>query len=340
MKGLLLINLGTPDDPSVKSVRKYLRQFLSDPEVIDINPVLRFFLVQFIIAPFRSPKSSEAYQKIWTHEGSPLLVNSRNLTQKVQEKLGDEYVVALGMRYGKPSIETAINQILEKEIDHLTILPLYPQYSTSATLSSLHEVHRVLGKRKTWPEMQVLPAFYDHPGFIFAFAKKGEEVLQKVKPDHILFSFHGLPERHLKKLDETGAHCLNKPGCCEKITEVNQDCYRAQAYATARLIAEKLGIPKDQYTVCFQSRLGRTPWIKPYTDVLIEELGSKHLKNIVIFSPSFVADCLETLEEIGLRAKASFQEKGGGELTLVPSLNDSQAWVEAVCDMVKIPKTK
>ncbi len=313
MMGILLINLGTPDAPTTRSVRRYLRQFLSDPRVIDIHPVARWLLLNFIILPFRSPKSATAYQKIWTNQGSPLLFNTMALGEAVAKKLGPHYAVEVGMRYGSPSIESALNKLKKKGVLKIKALPLFPQYASSSTGSALEELSRVAGKQINTPPLSILPPFYDRPGFIESFAETGKPVLEKIRPDHVLFSFHGLPERHIQKGDPYQNHC----------------------FQTAQAIAKKIGIPDDFCSVSFQSRLGRTPWIKPYTDLVIPELIHSGKKRIVVFCPSFVADCLETLEEIGIRAKESAMAQGAEDLVLVPSLNQSPQWVETVCEIVR-----
>lgn len=334
MKGVLLINLGTPDEPTTPAVRKYLKEFLSDPYVIDINPVARWLLLHLMILPFRSPKSARAYQKIWTNGGSPLLLNSQELTQKVKEKLGSDYAVELAMRYGKPSIEKGLTQLAKKGVDEIKVLPLYPQYSLSATETSIQEVKRLALKLQISAPINFIPAFYDHEGFVNAFASIGKEIIDKSNPDHILFSFHGLPERHIKKTDPSKRYCLKKTHCCDRKTIENKNCYRAHCFQTAYGIASTLGLKKSQFSISFQSRLGRTPWIQPYTDHILPELARTGKKQVAVFCPSFVADCLETLEEIEIRGRESFLENGGVDLQLVPSLNSHPLWVNAVCDMV------
>lgn len=334
MKGILLINLGTPDAPTAKAVRKYLRQFLMDPQVIDINPAARFFLVNGIIAPFRSPKSAKAYEQIWTKAGSPLLVYSQQLKEKVQKHLGENYAVELGMRYGSPSIESALLSLVSQKVESITVIPLYPQYALSSTQSSLDEVERVLKQHQIKLPIDHKPAFFHHPLFIKAFEEVGAPYLLSVKPDHILFSFHGLPERHLKKLEpHNESYCLTRDDCCDLPGPRLKTCYRAQCVATARMLALSLGLKSEQYTICFQSRLGRTPWIKPYTDHVIIDMAKKGVKKLLVFSPSFVADCLETLEEMSIRNRELFIENGGEDLVLVPSLNDHPRWVNCVADM-------
>jgi len=335
LTGLLLINLGTPDEPTTPAVRRYLRQFLSDPRVIDINPVGRFMLLNLVILPFRPKKSAHAYQQIWTERGSPLLFHSEDLTKAVAERLGEGWSVQLGMRYGSPSIKDALIALGNDDVDKVVVLPLFPQFAASSTRTALEETTRQSAKVWDAPHLAEIESFYDHPGFIEAFGEVGKKTIDETKPDHILFSFHGLPERHIKAEDDTGEHCLVKTDCCAQMTETNQYCYRAHCYSTARGIAAKLELSEDDYTVCFQSRLGRTPWIKPYTDVLLDELGAAGKKRLAVFCPAFVADCLETLEEIGMRAKDQFVAAGGEELVLIPSLNSEPTWADAVADMAR-----
>jgi protoporphyrin/coproporphyrin ferrochelatase len=334
MIGLLLVNLGTPDAPTTPAVRRYLRQFLSDPMVIDINPISRALLVNLVIAPFRSPKSAKAYKKIWSPEGSPLLLHTRNLAKAVQERL-PEFRVAVGMRYGNPSIERGVSELLKAGISEVRMLPLFPQYAASSTGSAVTEFERVMKSKADATPFSVLPPFYDHPGFIEAFARIGEQVLERVRPDHVLFSFHGLPERQILKEDPVGNHCLKFDECCDQDVMQNKKCYRSHAFKTAHALRKRIGIPDDLCSVSFQSRLGRTPWLKPYTDLVIPELVQSGRKRLVVFCPAFVADCLETLEEIGIRARKSAMEAGAEAFELVPSLNDSPSWVEVVCGMAR-----
>lgn len=331
--GLLLVNLGTPDRPETGAVRRYLRQFLSDPRVLDIHPVGRFFLLNFIILPFRSSASAHAYSKVWTERGSPLLFHSQDLLEKVRTRLAPQQVpVELGMRYGQPSLEAALARLRAAGCDRLAVLPLYPQYAASSTGSSLEEVWRLVGQLWNTPAVQAVPAFYDHPAFLDAFALVARPVLDEVAPDRVLMSFHGLPERQVKKSDESGygRHCLASPGCCDAIVDANRMCYRAQCFATARELAERLGLGPDRFEVTFQSRLGRTPWIRPYTDVRVQELAASGVKRLAVLCPAFVADCLETLEEVGMRLREDFLARGGEELRLVPSLNATDAWADGV----------
>jgi ferrochelatase len=331
---LLLINLGTPDEPTAPAVRRYLREFLGDPRVVDINPVGRALLLHLVILPTRPQKSAHAYRSIWdAQRGSPLLYHSQDLAAAVSAKLGDTWRVQLAMRYGNPSIADGLSALERARVDRIVVLPLFPQYAASSTGTAVARVMELAGERWTVPALDFIPAFYDEPGFIAAFAAVGRPVLADAKPDHVLFSFHGLPVRQIEKTDVTGAHCFRSETCCD--TLANPSCYRAQSFATARAIAAQVGLPADQYTVCFQSRLGRTPWIQPYTDHEIPRLAKAGIKRLAVFCPAFVADCLETVEEIGIRAVAQFKEAGGEHLVLVPSLNATPAWVDTVCALAE-----
>jgi ferrochelatase len=335
MIGFLLLNLGTPDAPTPAAVRRYLREFLSDPRVIDIHPVARKLLLELVILPLRPRKSAAAYAKVWGAEGSPLLTLSRELTDKVRAALGPDHLVELGMRYGSPSIPEALERLRRAGATRLVVAPLYPQYSSSATGSSIEAVFAELARHHVVTPVTVLPAFYEDPGFLGAFAAVSAPVLARENPDHVLFSFHGLPERHVKASDHSGRHCLQSAGCCDAIGPANRDCYRAQCHATARGLASRLGLAPGSWSICFQSRLGRTPWIKPYTDVVLDELAKAGKKRRCVLCPAFVADCLETLEEIGMRAREQFVTAGGDSLTLVPSLNASPAWVDALVALLR-----
>jgi ferrochelatase len=291
-------------------------------------------LVNLIIAPFRSPKSAEAYQQVWTEAGSPLLVHGEALVEQIQAAL-PEVPVRLAMRYQNPSIEAGLDALYAAGCDHVVIFPLFPQYASSSTGSALEEVYRIAGTKWNTPWISVVPPYYDDPAFIEAMAVIGREKLAEQSPDHVLLSFHGLPERHCTKTDPTGNHCLAKADCCEVIVEANRNCYRAQCIQTGRALARALALDESQYTICFQSRLGRTPWIKPYTDELIEELAKKGVQSVAVFCPAFTADCLETLEEIGMRAVEDFKEAGGDDLRLVPSLNSHPQWVQAALGLIR-----
>lgn len=335
MQGLLLINLGTPDEPTTPAVRRYLREFLSDPRVVDIPPAARAALLNLVILPRRPAQSAAAYRSIWDERGSPLLFHSEDLAQRVRERLGDSWRVALGMRYGNPSIPSALETLSRAGCERIVVFPLYPQYASSSTGTALEAVYRAAAEYWNVPSLSVVPPFYDHPGYLRAFAERGREVLEERRPDHVLFSFHGLPERQIKKSDAAGTRCLVRDDCCDAITSENAWCYRAQCYATARSLAEELALSPDDYSVSFQSRLGRTPWIRPYTDEIVPRLARRGTKRLAVFSPAFVADCLETVEEIGIRTAELFRGAGGDDLALVPSLNSHPAWADAVADLAQ-----
>jgi ferrochelatase len=331
--GVLLINLGTPDSPSTPDVRKYLTQFLNDPRVIDISPVGRFILVNGIIVPFRASKSAKLYQQIWTKEGSPLLVNSNKVKEKLQQELGAGFIVELGMRYQSPSIESALDQLRAAQVSNIIMIPLYPQYASSSTGSSVEEAMRILRKWEVTPSVKVISKFYDHPGFIDACVDRAKKYDISAY-DHVVFSYHGLPERHIMKgAAHYGSNSCKLGSCCDVITEKNQYCYRANCFETTRQLVKRLNIPEGKYETTFQSRLN-DKWIKPYSDKVIAEKAKEGKKNILVFSPAFVADCLETIYEIGTEYQEIFHEHGGEKVQLVESLNDSPAWINALKSMV------
>jgi protoporphyrin/coproporphyrin ferrochelatase len=332
--GVLLVNVGTPDGPDVPAVRRYLREFLTDKRVLTIPKFLRWLLVHLIIAPFRGPKSAHAYKSIWTKDGSPLLVHGKALASALEAQLGDGYVVRLAMRYGKPSVQSVLNELLDQHrVERLVVVPLYPQYSSSATGTAIEKVQEILGKRTVIPSVHVVGDFFDHEGFVTAQAEIARENLSEFKADHVLMSYHGLPESHVKAT--TAGYCLTQPQCCDKIGSHNRFCYRAQAFATSRSIAEKLGLKSDEYSVAFQSRLGRTPWIKPFTDMILSDLYERGVRRLAVTVPSFVADCLETIEEIGFRARDDWRDLGGEDFLLIPCVNSDPRWVKALADLTK-----
>ncbi len=333
--GLLLVNLGTPQSPRPADVRPYLREFLMDPRVIDVPAWRRWLLVHLLILPFRPRRSGHAYEQIWTPEGSPLLVHGRALTAKVAARLGPTIPVELGMRYGAPSIGSALDRLIARGVERVVVFPLYPQYSSSATGSSIEKLSAEISQRWNTPFVQVVPPFYDHPAFLRACAEAARPVLDRIAPDRVFLSFHGLPERQIRKSDVTGTHCLSRADCCAEIREANRHCYRAQCFATARLLGDALGVPERQRVVCFQSRLGRTPWIQPYTDEVLASEARAGGRRAVVLCPAFVADCLETLEEIGIRGRATWIENGGEELALAPAVNASDTWTDALLAIVR-----
>lgn len=329
--GVLLINLGTPDSPSVGDVRPYLSQFLNDPRVIDIPWLWRKILVNLIIVPFRAPKSAKVYKKLWTNDGSPLLFYSLRVQSLLQDSLGSGYEVYLAMRYKNPSIPDVLAQMQRKNFDEIIVVPMFPQYASASTGSALEEVMRVVKGWWVIPEMKFISQYYDHPIFIDAIVTRGRQYDLSAY-DHILFSYHGLPERQVEKV-HPGKPCA---GCyCEHETRPQDKyCYKAACYGTTRLIAEKLGIKKEDYTVCFQSRLDKK-WLTPFSDVVVEDCAKKGMKKILVFSPAFTADCLETIVEIGEEYQEIFEEHGGEKVQLVESLNDHPLWIRCLKELVQ-----
>lgn len=332
-QGVLLVNLGTPDSPSVSDVRKYLDEFLMDERVIDINAINRALLVKGIIVPFRGPKSAKIYKELWTENGSPLLYYGIRVKELLQDKLGKKYTVELAMRYQSPSIQSALDSLKQQQVESIRVVPLFPQYASASTGSVIQKVMELVSKWQTIPDISFVNSFHDNDGMIEVFAENARKH-QPETFDHILFSFHGLPERQLTKADHSGKYCLQTPNCCSRLNDVNRFCYSAQSHDTARLIAEKLGLPKEKYTICFQSRLGNSPWKKPYTIEVLEDLAKKGAKRLLVFSPAFVADCLETNIEISQEYNEEFRNWGGEKIQLVESLNDHPSWIDALAGIV------
>lgn len=331
--GVLLINLGTPDSPKTSDVRKYLTQFLNDPRVIDISPVGRFILVNGIIVPFRASKSAKLYEKIWTKEGSPLLVNSNKMKDALQKELGSDFVVELGMRYQSPSLGSALQKLRKAQVKKIIMIPLYPQYASSSTGSSVEEAIRLIRKWEVTPSVEVVSKFYDDPNFIEACVSVAKKY-DLSKYEYFIFSYHGLPERHIMKGSaHYGNNTCQLGNCCDKITKNNQYCYRANCFETTRQLVKQLNIPEGKFETTFQSRLN-DKWIKPYSDKVVEEKAKEGKKKVLVFSPAFVADCLETIYEIGTEYDEIFKEHGGEQIQLVESLNDSPKWIEALKKMV------
>ncbi|MDB5226472.1 MAG: ferrochelatase [Bacteroidota bacterium] len=332
--GILLVNLGTPDSPSDADVFKYLNEFLTDGRVIDYPWLARQVLVRGVIVPARYKNSAKTYREIWDPQrGSPLLYHLQDLAEKVKTKLSDEYIVEIAMRYQSPAIETALEKFKKMQVNRIVVLPLFPQYSSACNGSVIEKVESITSKWLTIPDLKFIHYFYDHPKFIDAFVARGRKY-NFDEYDHVLFSYHGLPARHLKNADLSGCHCLQKADCCARIEEINQHCYRAQCFETTRLIAEKLNLPTDKFTVTFQSRLGKEVWLEPYTVEVIPKLAKEGKKKLLVFSPAFVADCLETLYEIRTEYLELYRQHGGESIQLVESLNSSDEWTEAVCDLV------
>jgi len=331
-KGVLLINLGTPKSPSVKDVGVYLFEFLNDPRVIDIPWFFRKILVNLLIVPFRMFSSAKEYKKLWTPEGSPLNFHSKKLLNDVQEELPDSYTVHLAMRYQKPSIKKVLEEMKKAEYEEIIILPLYPQYASSSGGTAIQEVMKYISKWWAIPKLTFISEFHQEAGYIDSIIVRANE-FDLPTYDHIVLSFHGLPTRHLDKVHSNGGDCETHK-CRTEINSSNKLCYTASCFSSSRLLVDKLNLTKDQYSITFQSRLN-DKWLKPYTDKTVIELAKSGKKNILVFSPAFVADCLETTIEIGEEFKDLFIENGGTKLDLVPSLNSEKRWVKAISDLIQ-----
>jgi ferrochelatase len=324
-RGLLLINLGTPSAAERSSVKSYLRTFLTDKRVIALPLLLRIILVYAFILPLRSKRTVCAYQSIWTKQGSPLLYHSLNLVQAVQKEVESRYKIVLGMRYGEPSLTNALNQL--KHCESITILPLYPQYSSAATGSAIAQFMKIIGSWDLIPSLTVIHDFFQHPAYIKAQAQK----IRAHRPEktYILFSYHGIPERQILK-SSCSSICSTS---CPSLKDDIRGCYRAQCFESSRLLAKELELSQEHYSTAFQSRLGKASWIKPYTHETLIKLAAQGIKHLTIACPSFVADCLETLEEMNIRARKQWLELGGEELSLIPCLNDDPLWVKAIVEI-------
>ena len=330
--GVLLVNLGTPDSPSVSDVRKYLREFLMDERVIDIPYLNRWLLVNLIIAQFRAPKSARIYQQVWQPEGSPLKVYGLSNEAELQKALGNDYVVRLAMRYQNPSIPAVLEEFERLNLKKIRVIPFFPQYA-SATTGSVHQkVFETVSSWQTIPEIHFAGPFYQHPLLLEGFVNNARKYMAQTEYEHFVFSYHGLPERQTQKA-HFGKTC-EQLGCASGLTEENYHCYKAQCFETTRLLADRLNLPEGSYTTCFQSRLGKSEWIKPYTEDLIGTLREQGIRKVLAFSPAFVADCLETTIEVGEEYKHLFMEKGGSQWDLVESLNDSPLWIALLKDLV------
>ena len=328
MKGVLLVNLGSPESPDPKDVKVYLDEFLMDERVIDLPSFLRTLLVRGIILNTRPKKSAKAYKKIWWKEGSPLIVLSKRLLQKMEAKV--KLPLALGMRYGKPSIQSGLQELADKGVTEVLLVPMYPQFAMATTETILVLAESL--RQKHFPQIQftTLPSFYKHPDYIRVLSQSIEESLKGKEWEHLLFSYHGVPERHIRKSDITKSHCKIDGQCCQKTSPAHQYCYRHQCFETTRLVAEYLELKPDSYSTSFQSRLGLDPWLQPYTDKTVAKMAQSGVKNMAIVTPAFVSDCLETLEEIGMEAVEDFEEKGGDHLHVIPCINDREDWVNVM----------
>ncbi len=333
-RALVLMNLGSPDSTEVKDVRKYLKEFLMDERVIDSPFLSRYLLVNGIIAPFRAPKSAHAYQKVWTKDGSPLIVLTKQLKEALQKQL--EEPIEIAMRYGKPNIKNAFDNISSKhsDIEEVILLPLYPHYAMSSYETAVVQAEEVFAKGKYPFKITTIKPYYNNPDYIHALSESIRPYTEQAY-DKILFSFHGLPERHMQKADITGKHCLKAANCCETDSPAHAHCYRHQCFTTTRLVTEHLNIPKSKYDISFQSRLGREEWLKPYTDFRLKEMPAEGVKKLLIVCPAFVSDCLETLEEIAMQGKDTFMNAGGESYTFIPCMNTQAPWVNTIVKWVK-----
>jgi len=330
-KAILLVNLGSPDSPSVPDVRRYLNEFLMDGRVIDVTWPVRRFIVGMILIN-RPKEASHAYQSVWTPEGSPLVVTSRHVREKLQARIG--VPVELAMRYQNPSIESAVKNLVAKGITETLLIPMFPHYAMSSYETAVVRVQEMVKKLAPQMRLEVQPPYGDAPDYIAALVASAEEYL-KQDYDHLLFSFHGIPERHLRKSDPTGQHCLTVKDCCHTPSAAHPFCYRHQCYRTAEEFAKAAKLPAGKWSISFQSRLGKDPWLKPYTDFELERFGREGVKKLVVLSPAFVSDCLETIEELGLRGKESFCSAGGEKFSLVPCMNEHPAWLAALENMAR-----
>jgi ferrochelatase len=325
-RAVLLVNLGSPDSPAEADVRRYLDQFLMDPRVVDLPWPARRLLVSAFILPKRPKESGEAYASIWTDDGSPLKVYTEALAEELDGTL--DVPVRWAMRYGTPSIEDALLELADLGVRHLTFLALYPHWAMSTTETSIVEAERVIRKHGMEMTLEAFPPFYDDPAYIDTLAALAREHLHD--DDHLLFSYHGLPERQIRKCDPTHGHCLQVENCCQVDSPAHARCYRHQVFVTSELVAERLGLPRDRWEVSFQSRLGRAKWIEPYTDETLAALPERGVKRLAVMCPAFVADNLETLEEIGMQGRETFMEAGGERFTLIPCLNARPDWVRVL----------
>ena len=326
-QGVLLVNLGSPDSPTVPDVRRYLREFLMDGRVIDAPWPIRFGIVNFAILPTRPKESAKAYASIWTEKGSPLILTSRAVQRKLQAQVS--IPVELGMRYQNPSIKHAVNELNYQCVEEILVIPLFPHYAMSSYETAFVRVQEVVAELAPHIDVRVQPPYYNDPNYISALVDSAEEYLE-AGFDHLLFSYHGVPERHLHKSDPTKCHCLKVKNCCETPSPAHATCYRAQCFQTTKLFAEQASLPRGKYSIAFQSRLGRDPWLTPYTDAEIERLAREGKRKLLVICPAFVSDCLETIEEIGERGRETFIHAGGKEFSLIPCLNEHPGWIETL----------
>jgi len=325
-KGILLVNLGSPDSPAVPDVRRYLNEFLMDERVIDVNWLIRRLVVGIILIN-RPKESGHAYESIWTKEGSPLVVTSQHVREKLQARL--DIPVELAMRYQNPSIPDVVQKLANKGVDELFLIPLFPHYAMSSYETAVVRVKEVAASIAPKMKVVVQPPYFDAPDYIHALAENTRPWLD-TGYDYLLFSFHGIPERHVQKTDPGCDHCLKVKDCCNVPNETHAFCYKHQCVTTANKVVKALGIPDSKWSISFQSRLGRDPWLKPYSDFEFERLAKEGIRKLLVISPAFVADCLETIEELGIRGKESFVEAGGKDFAQIPCLNENPLWIDTL----------
>lgn len=332
--GILLVNLGSPDSYEPADLKVYLREFLTDERVIDVPSPLRKAIVETMILPFRPKESAEAYELIWWDEGSPLIVITQRVIDKLRERLGEHVPIAMGMRYGNPSIEAGFDALMEQnpELEKVFMIPLYPQYAMATTETVIEKTKEVWRGKYPSLEVETKEAFYDDPLYVKALGESIKPYIEEHDIDHLLFSYHGVPERHIKKRDITGSHCLKCEDCCNVNSPAHKFCYRHQDFKTTQNAAKYLDLEsKDfSYSSSFQSKLGIDPWLKPATDQELVRLAEQGVKKIAVTCPAFISDCIETLEEIGIRGKEDFIEAGGDDLILIPCVNESDLWIDAL----------
>ena len=343
--GVLVTNLGTPDAPTTPALRRYLGEFLWDPRVVEVPRPIWWLVLHGIILRIRPKRSAEAYASVWDKDGSPLLIHTANqaegIRKALQARYGNDVVVGFAMRYGNPSIESALLELAARPgIGEIFYIPLYPHYAESTVTTSVREAERVIAQHNLDIRLRVITPFYNHPGYLDALVASAAEPLSHSDDyDHVLFSYHGLPELHIMKADPTGSHCLKVPDCCSVPSPAHATCYRHQVLETTRLFVERTGLPADRYTVTFQSRLGRAKWLEPSTEETLKQLAGRGVKRVLVLCPAFITDCLETLEEIEIGGDEIFREAGGESLTLLPCLNDHPAWVKTLTGWIEAPES-
>ena len=333
---VLLIQLGTPDSPKTSDVRRYLSEFLNDPRVIDLPYLARKLLVNGIIVPFRAPKSAKIYQELWEMSGgvSPLITHTENVTQLLQKKMDEQFTVEFAMRYQNPSMDMVLEKIRKVNYDKIIIIPLFPQYASASSGSAIEKAMNIIRKWWVIPEIKIVSQFWDSEGYINSIVERSKAFDPK-SYDHVLFSYHGIPERHIKKSDPTKNHCKLDGSCCERNSVAHHTCYRHQCFETTKGIVENLELKDGTFSNSFQSRLLKDPWLKPYTDFELEKFPEEGKKKVAVVTPAFVSDCLETLEEIAMEGKEDFLKAGGTDFKHIPCMNDNDDWVEVMASWIQ-----